>query len=181
MQHPNFLVREARQLDIVEYLEKLGHHPQKISNNDYWYLSPLRDEKEPSFKVHRKLNVWYDHGLGTGGNMIDLAILYHNCSFKEVIDKLHEIFSFHLPTPTFQQHYSSTQIQRDNALEPAIKVIAAKPITHPALCRYLDARKIPLEIAKKYCKEIDFELHNRRYFAIGFENKSGGFECVNLR
>ncbi len=58
-------------------------------------------------------------------------------------------------------------------------MIAAKPITHPALCRYLDARKIPLEIAKKYCKEVDFELYNKKYFAIGFENNSGGFELRN--
>jgi DNA primase len=178
MRHPNFLLQEARQLDIVGYLEKLGHHPQKIRNNDYWYLSPLREEKEASFKVHRKLNVWYDHGLGKGGNIIDLGILYHNCSFKEAMEKLQEVFSFHLQTSTVQ-HYAGTQNRRDNALEPAIKVIAAKPITHPALCRYLDARKIPLEIAKQYCKEIDFEVHNRRYFAIGFENKSRGFELRN--
>ena len=113
MRHPNFLVGEVRQLDIVDYLEKLGHRPQKIRNNDYWYLSPLREEKEASFKVHRKLNVWYDHGLGTGGNIIDLGILYHNCSFKEVMEKLQEIFSFHLPIPTVQQHYSGAQIRRE--------------------------------------------------------------------
>ena len=179
MRHPNFLLREARQLDIVDYLEKLGHHPQKIRNNDYWYLSPLREEKEPSFKVHRKLNVWYDHGLGKGGNIIDLGILYHNCSFKEAMEKLQEIFSFHLPTPTVQQHYSGAQIQRDNALEPAIKVIAAKPITHPALCRYLKTRKIPFEIAEKYCKEVHYELYGKKYFAIGFKNNAGGFELRN--
>jgi hypothetical protein len=179
MRSPNFLLREMRQLDIVEYLEKLGHHPQKIRNHDHWYLSPLREEKQPSFKVHRKLNVWYDHGLGKGGNIIDLAILYHNCSFKEVMEKLQEIFSFHLPILTVQQHYPGTQNRRDNALEPAIKVIAAKPITHPALCRYLKTRKIPFEIADKYCKEVDYELYGKKYFAIGFQNNAGGFELRN--
>ena len=73
MESHNFLAGEVKQLDIVDYLEKLGHRPQKIRNNDYWYLSPLREEKEPSFKVNRKLNVWYDHGLGKGGNIIDLG------------------------------------------------------------------------------------------------------------
>ena len=86
---------EARQKDIVEYLEIMGHHPQKIRNNDYWYLSPLRDEKAPSFKVNRKLNAWYDFGIGQGGNIIDFAILYHNCPVKEVLDKLYARFSFH--------------------------------------------------------------------------------------
>jgi len=179
MRQLSFLLREVRQLDIVGYLEKLGHHPQKIRNNDYWYLSPLREEKEASFKVHRKLNVWYDYGLGKGGNIIDLAILYHNCSFKEAMEKLQEIFSFHPPIPGVQQHYSNAQNRRDNALEPAIKVIAAKPITHPALCRYLESRKIPLTIAKKFCKEVHYELYDKKYFAIGFENNAGGFELRN--
>jgi hypothetical protein len=58
-------------------------------------------------------------------------------------------------------------------------VIAAKPLTHPSLCRYLDDRKIPLDVAEKYCHEVEFELNGKQYFAIGFENKSGGFELRN--
>jgi hypothetical protein len=45
MSNPNISINEARQMDIVEYLEKLGYQPEKISNYDYWYLSPLREEK----------------------------------------------------------------------------------------------------------------------------------------
>ena len=56
MRHTNFLLQEARQLDILDYLYKLGHHPQKIRNDDYWYLSPLREKSEASFKFDRKLN-----------------------------------------------------------------------------------------------------------------------------
>ncbi|MEJ7676864.1 MAG: toprim domain-containing protein [Segetibacter sp.] len=65
------------------------------------------------------------------------------------------------------------------ALEPTIKVIAAKPLTNPTLCLYLQDRKIPVKIAEKYCKEVDFELSGKRFFAIRFENKSGGFELRN--
>ena len=36
---------------------------KKINNNDYWYLSPLRNEKEASFKINRSKNTWYDHGI----------------------------------------------------------------------------------------------------------------------
>ena len=60
--------RGAKQIDLVDYLASLGHQPQKVNNQDYWYLSPLRDEKTPSFKINRKLNVWYDHATGKGGN-----------------------------------------------------------------------------------------------------------------
>jgi hypothetical protein len=174
----HFSLHEAKQIDLVEYLEKLGHQPQKIRKHDYWYLSPLRDEKEPSFKVNRILNAWYDHGMGKGGNIIDFGILYHDCSVTELLKKLQDIFSFHKQTLTVQQPLANPQ-KLSEALEPTIKVIAAKPLTHPSLCRYLDDRKIPLEVAKKYCKEVEFELYDKKYFAIGFENRSGGFELRN--
>jgi len=168
----------VKQTDIVEYLEKLGYQPQKIRNNDYWYLSPLRDEKEASFKVNRTLNLWYDHGLGKGGSIIDFAMLYHNCSMKEVPEKINDLFFFHRKTLTVQQPQPNTQKPQE-ALEPKIKVIAAKPLTNPILCRYLYNRKISLGIAEKYCKEVDFELNKKRFYAVGFENKSGGFELRN--
>jgi hypothetical protein len=169
---------EANQIDLVEYLYASGHQPEKIRNNDYWYLSPFRDETQPSFKVNRKLNAWYDHGIGKGGNIIAFAVLYHNCSVTEVIKKLAEFLSFHRQTLTVQQPLPSTQ-KLSEALEPNIKVIAAKPLTHPSLCRYIDNRNISLELATKYCREVEFELNGKYYFAIGFENKSGGFELRN--
>ncbi len=76
----NLSSTEARQIDIVDYLSALGFHPAKIRNKDYWYCTPLRNEKTPSFKVNRNLNVWYDHGIGKGGNLIDFGILYFNCT-----------------------------------------------------------------------------------------------------
>ncbi len=174
-----FSLQWVKQMDMVEYLQKLGYQPQKIRNNDYWFLSPLRDEKEPSFKVNRRLNAWYDFGLGQGGNIIDFGLLYHRCTVAELLQKLPKIFSFHQPqTLTVQQPLPNTQKLKE-ALEPTIKVIAARPLTNPSLCRYLGDRKIPFEIAEKYCKEVDFELNGKQFFAIGLENKSGGFELRN--
>ncbi len=98
-----------KQIDIVDYLEKLGYQPQKIRNNDYWYLSPLREEKEPSLKVSRTLYVWYNHGLEKGGTIIDLALLYHNCSIKEVAGKISDLFSFHWQIAKVQQPQSNAQ------------------------------------------------------------------------
>jgi hypothetical protein len=49
---------QVNQMDLVDYLNSLGYQPQKIRGSDYWYLSPFRDEKEPSFKINRNKNVW---------------------------------------------------------------------------------------------------------------------------
>jgi DNA primase len=83
---------QANQIDLVDYLHSLGYQPQKIRNYHYWYLSPLRDEKAASFKVNKQRNVWYDHGLGKGGDVIEFAVQFFNCNVSEALQK---ISSFH--------------------------------------------------------------------------------------
>ena len=41
---------KANQMDLVDYLLKLGYQPQKTSGKQYWYLSPLREEKQLHLK-----------------------------------------------------------------------------------------------------------------------------------
>lgn len=163
---------EARQMDMVSYLSSLGYEPDKIRNNDYWYFSPLRQEKTPSFKVSRKLNRWYDHGMGKGGNLIDFAILFNNCTVGEFLKILDTDFSFHQPT----QKITQKPFQEP---ESPIKVVSEKPVTSFFLHRYLYQRRIPLDLAKQYCREASYELYNRQYFAIAFKNNSGGYELRN--
>ena len=54
-------IEEARQIDIVQFLSGLGYEPAKVGHFDYWYSSPLQEEKATSFKVNLKLNRWYDN------------------------------------------------------------------------------------------------------------------------
>src|SRR5690349_21237349 len=96
MENKLFTCARAKEIDLVDYLFSLEFKPAKIRNNDYWYLSPLRDEKEASFKVNRKLNMWYDFGLGKGGDLIDFGILYYKCSVSALLEKLKQnSLSFH--------------------------------------------------------------------------------------
>lgn len=59
-------ISEAKQIRIVDYLRLLGHEPKNARGGQYWYLSPFREEKTPSFKVNDRLNEWYDFGAATG-------------------------------------------------------------------------------------------------------------------
>src|SRR3954471_6101300 len=101
MVNHRFSLLKLKEIDIVEYLENLGYQPQSIHNNDYWYLSPLREEKHPSFKVNRKLNLWYDHGLGEGGSIIDFGMLYYKCSIPTFIPSYPSLFLFIVTTSRF--------------------------------------------------------------------------------
>ncbi|SDW52291.1 CHC2 zinc finger [Hydrobacter penzbergensis] len=164
-------VSEAKEMDMVRFLSDLGHEPSKIRNNDYWYLSPLRDEKTPSFKVNRKLNRWYDHGLGKGGNLVDFAILYHGCTVAELLQNLSGNFSFQKPF--------TRQPLQESEPENKIKILRDFVLSSYALLRYLQQRRIPVDIADRYCREVRYELNEKVYYGIGFKNDLGGFEIRN--
>ncbi|MGM8361931.1 toprim domain-containing protein [Flavobacterium sp. ARAG 55.4] len=164
-------INEAKETDLINYLSNLGYEPSKIRNNDYWYRSPLRNEKKASFKINRRLNRWYDHGLGKGGNLIDFGVLYFNCSIGELLQNLSGNFSFQ--QPKIQQTDYNTI--KEN------KIIIHKEISlsSPSLLSYLQHRSIPIEIAQQYCVEVRYTLAKKNHFGIGFKNDLGGFEIRN--
>lgn len=162
---------EAKQLDMVDYLSSLGHEPAKVRNNDYWYLSPLREENTASFKINRRLNQWYDHGIGKGGNLIDFAILYYDCSVGELLHLLNHDFYFHkLP---FQSSVNSLPSKS------RMTILESHELNSYPLLKYLNQRRIPVEIAGQYCREVRYEMNNKTYYGIGFGNDSGGWEIRN--
>lgn len=157
---------------MVAYLESLGHKPQRIRGNDYWYLSPLRQEKTASFKINRKLNLWYDHGMGNGGNLIDFAIAYFNCTVRDLLFRLRSgqssTLSFQLPDRRILNESPNE--------EGKIQILDARPIQSTSLKDYLKERKIPFEIACQYCVEVDFKLYGKIKTTLGLANDLGGYE-----
>ncbi|OQP44242.1 hypothetical protein A4H97_33355 [Niastella yeongjuensis] len=173
---------QAKQIDMVDYLASLNHHPQKIHNEDYWYISPLRQERTASFKINRKLSVWFDFGTGKGGDLIDFGTCYHNCSVSDLLKKLtkykKQALSFHPPTEFGRVMVSTPRIAGENKenSEPKIVVLATRDLCANDLVAYLGKRQIPPEIANRYCREVDFSLYGKQYTVIGFPNKAGGYE-----
>jgi hypothetical protein len=175
---------EAKQIDLVDYLAALCHQPQKMRNQDYWYLSPFREEKTPSFKVNRSKNVWYDHGIGKGGNLIDFGIIYFNCSVSDLLKHLLEYQNTAISF--FHQRLSATNLaasfsspadeKKETSTEGKIIVLSEKPLAEISLIKYLESRRISLDTANKFCKEIDFLLYGKTRTVIGFQNNAGGYE-----
>jgi len=166
---PGFTCERARSICIVETLAKLGHFPSRIAEKEAWFLSPLRSETQASFKVSLKLNRWYDFGLGTGGNGLDLIVAMKKCSVKEALRFLsndQHFFSFHQPI-----------LKKRTASK--IQVFEVKLIQHPGLIQYLESRKISISIAQHYCKEVWYRLKGKKYFALGLQNNQGGWELRN--
>jgi len=172
---------------ITDYLASLGIQPAYKRGCDWWYISPVRmAERTPSFKVNTRLNRWYDHGSGEGGKVIDLALrLHRSASIREVIQLLteHSLSSAVTSPLTIKPaeepaHSQSAAIKQESP--PGIQVLAAKPLEEKSpLASYLLQRGIPFETASPYCRLVDFSIGTRRYEAIGFENRSGGYELRN--
>lgn len=138
---------DARKIDLVDYLASLGYQPEKIRGSDYWYLSPLRQEKTPSFKVKRQKNIWYDHGNGQGGDIIDFGTLLFKCSVSEFLNRMaagnpHQTFSFHPPAISVKAPHPGAGEKEDNNGGKII-IKATRPLADGRLLSYLESRCIP--------------------------------------
>ncbi|MCF2516991.1 toprim domain-containing protein [Dyadobacter sp. CY351] len=167
---------------MVDLLEHCHIHPQYVRGQDHWYLSPFRDEKTPSFKVNARLNLYYDHGNGQGGDVIDLGRALFRCDTKALLEKLDSgLFLFQPQNP------KSTGLHIDSGVTPAraldrsgIHITALKELgSNLAITQYLESRGIDLAICKPYCHEVYYRIGDKNYFAAGFQNRSGGYELRN--
>ena len=167
------MIKEIKSIPLATFLSQLGHEPTVRKGTRLWYKSPLRQEQTPSFKVETTLNCWYDFGLGRGGNIIDLATeLYQSTDLRYLM----RCIADSCPVPSAQT-VASTYPQRHSA--PSMERFEVVPLEHRALVAYFQERGIPAHIAKAYCKEAHYCVNGRFYFAVAFENVSGGWELRN--
>ena len=60
--------------------------------------------------------------------------------------------------------------------ENKLTILQGKKLPSISLLRYLEQRKIPLDIAGEFCSEVSFKLEDKFCFGTGFKNDSGGYE-----
>ena len=132
------------------------------------YFSPLRTEKTPSFHVDYVKNLWYDHGLGTGGTNVQLVQLFNHCTQREAEEFIRSLAATVFPGAPAAQ---------PSPTKPNIEIVSIKDIQMPFLIEYITGRGIPISIAKRYCCEIMMtnRSNGRHYFVVGFLNNSEGF------
>ena len=164
---------QANQMELVDYLLSLGFSPAKIDCENYFYCSPLRQERTASFKVNRTKNIWYDHGEGKGGTLVDFACTYFRCGLTQALQKISE----NVTQKTLFLHQQNAAGFIHEPEENSIKILSvSSPITDMVLNRYLKQRNIPRLVANEFCKEVLYQTGDITYTAIGFKNNSGGYE-----
>lgn len=171
-------IHEIREIPLSEFLSRLGHEPATRKGGALWYPAPYREERTPSFQVNVRKNVWYDFGLGRGGDIFTLAGEFIGSDdFPAQAGFISGVFGGNCDTAAVRLKSPSTEIQLRE--EACFENVERRPLYHKALLDYLDERGIVSDVALPNCEEVRFRLHGKRYFAIGFRNVSGGFELRN--
>ncbi|MBF8964061.1 toprim domain-containing protein [Pontibacter sp. FD36] len=175
------------EIAITDFLASQGIQPAYKRGCDWWYISPARmAERTPSFKVNTRLNRWYDHGSGEGGKIFDLAMrLHRTASIREVIQLLSRRTIASTATSTLEIQLLRKQTKGEapavtSAPSTGIKILEAKPLEdNTQLTNYLQQRGISLRTAAPFCQAVSFSIGTKQYEAIGFANRSGGYELRN--
>lgn len=183
---------QAKTIPVDLYLGHQGFKPAKARMNgrELWYHSPIRGgDSSPSFKVDTIINKWYDHGLGRGGNTLDLAIELTQSSVSDALHHLERTGLYSqagysarpaLTQSGMQQAERIAASEKEKTHGTALKLVHQGPLKHPALLQYLEKRRIDLGIAQNYLRQIHFTPANgsKTYFAIGWPAGTG-YEARN--
>lgn len=161
--------KQLNSIGLEEVLRALGHLPIRQNEKEAWYPNPFGPESHASFKVDRKQNLWYLFSEGVGGNTTDFLQKYFNCPVTDVLKWVsdHSFFSFHP-----QKKIEAVK------LPPSYKIDKICEVKHPNLKAYLSQRGLS-EAVYTFVKEVHFSFGSKKLYAIGFENRSGGWEVRN--
>ncbi len=160
-----------KEISLVDFLHRLGYDPTGRDSKGLWFYAPYRNERKPSFHVNPHKNVWFDFGTGEGGDIFTLAgAMSGKMDFIEQAWFIAE--KMNMPVA---EHYKPVPFVE----EPTFENLEISRLESPALLRYLEQRGIPKDIAQRYCVRVDYELHGKRYYAVGFENNAHGYELRN--
>lgn len=163
---------------IVDLLSHLGYQPVPKRGREKMYVSMLRNnDNDPSFSVNDDLGVWFDHGAGKGGNIIDFGLAYwKNLGFNEVVKKIQTVCSI---------EPSEKRVLRPRKTNKTYEVVErVKPIGgHPAITDYLKSRGV-FDVAKFYLSEVYYYTEDdndvrKHYFAAGWLNEHNSWEVRN--
>lgn len=120
--------KAAKEISLVNILDKIGTVKKTIKGDEFWYLSPFRKEDIASFKINVSKNLWFDFGSGQGGNVLDFVMSYYRCDLREALNILNKMsYSF-----SFQQQKSLYHEGKN-----CEQIISVRLINHLTLKNYM--------------------------------------------
>ena len=147
------------------------YQPTGRDSKGLWFYSPYRNERKPSFHVNPRKNLWFDFGSGLGGDIFNLA---GELTGETDFIRRAEFIAQKMQLPVEKPYKPVPFVE-----QPTFENVEISRLESPILLNYLADRGIPRDIAQRYCVQVDYTLHGKRYYAIGFENNAHGYELRN--
>lgn len=187
-------IDEIKSVSILQWMRLNNYGDGIRKGRNYFFCSPLRSERTPSFSVNTAKNLWCDFGSynKNGGNIINL-VEQLNPSWSE-----HQVLAF-LERQikdlklTYSKDYNARleeeeqkrqwiegkRAEREEQLNQETVVEMVIPLSHPYLRDYVIQRRIDYSIAQRFCQEVHYSLRGKKYYAIAFMNIANGMEARN--
>lgn len=175
-------IDDIRKISLIEFLNQLGYQPTGRDSKGLWFYAPYRSERKPSFHVNPRKNVWFDFGTGAGGDIFTLAgELCNSTDFIRQAEFIAEKMQIPVASSSERRFASAKNPYKPEQFieQPSFEDVRVSKLESPALLKYLADRGIPRNIAQRWCVQVDYRLHGKDYYAIGFENSAHGFELRN--
>ena len=173
----SYTEQEKKQLHAISIVEIMAHYGKRLDHTrSGLYFSPFRDERTPSFHIDEAKNTWYDYGTSEGGNLFDFVCKFVNITRGEVYDWL---ASFrHMVPESEYKALIAPMLERKPHSSRIVIDSASHHFTRRKLVEYAADRAVSKEVLEKYCEEIVYHVDSapdRKFYAIGFMNNSGGY------
>ena len=168
---------------LVAILSKLGYEPVRYSGGEHFYRSMLRQgDRTPSFCVNDKLGLWFDHGLGKGGTIIDFAKDYWSITaVRDAAQKILECMGESNSYPTKEVLPKQMEIP---LRFPSYHIKGTSPIEENKIIQsYLASRGLS-GVAENYLQVLNYSIkpegkQRMNFSAAAWQNDLGGWEVRN--
>ena len=187
-------IDEIKSVSILQWMRENNYGDGVRKGRNYFFSSPLRSERTPSFSVNTAQNLWCDFGSANknGGNLINLVeqlnptwsehqvLAYLEQQIKDLNLDFTEDYNARIKEEEEKEKWKETkQAEREEAQSQNTVVERVIPLSHPYLRDYVIQRRIDFNIAQRYCKEVHYSLYGNHYYAIAFMNVATGMETRN--
>jgi outer membrane lipopolysaccharide assembly protein LptE/RlpB len=166
--------RITNNVSLLDYFLHLEHQGKvkfdSKKGRDYFF----RTESE-KFSVNDK--GFFSFNTNEGGKILKAVMTLENKSWKESLDFLAQ-FSNHYENETIAERKKEFKTKENNSYSE-IKIQYSGVPNNEKLLFYFQERGISKEILQAHTRQIHYENNGKKYFGIGLENHSGGFEIRN--
>lgn len=167
----------------LEKMEGIKPVARYSGGKELAYHSPFREDKIPSFMFNVDKNLWIDNGLNEGGGTFELVKKLRHLIAKDTLKLIEQSGLYQGGSTQNSNHHSKINIvpKTKDASNTGLQLISATKISHPALLQYLTQRKISLDIAHRFLKEVRYKSVNGKLHMFGLGLPSGDGFAVSSK